>query len=329
MLIERTSKKSILPAAVDALLSVQSEKTYCEEYAPPKRQPLGLYNLALSKVLQNFEQVLDALDIILRDEPYRDETQYGRKFDSDLINSQEALIKSIQEYFDGCMDTLRCFYPVSIGSKNKFFWKETIAENYWQAINDFFEHVSAIANHIKHNGGRLIFSVIFNDEYAIPGYFADSVDLEGNIAPYRKIHQPVRSLLDPTSGEDTAFSFFRDLRYLLWGVYFVSYHLAEAILTKHGLSQATDYATPNKHDNTVINIAKRISQLSRRFYSDELYKSIPQIEVIEQEGETILKLAYPYESLLIASHGKHQNLVMFVADGSSKSYRFPYRKGKL
>jgi hypothetical protein len=144
------------------------------------------------------------------------------------------------------------------------------------------------------------------------------------IVPYRKVHQPFRSKLDPAAGYDTAFSFSRDLRYLLWGIYFVSNHLANAIQTVTGGIQPTQYAEAGNMDRTILEISRRIARLQRRFYSDELHKDIPSVQVIDNEQETTLKLAYPGEQLLIASDGKHMNLVPFVSDGVSKEYKFPY-----
>jgi len=325
MLIERTTDKSILPEAVDSLVTSDNVSTYCGEYNPPKRPPLGIYNISLHKVVVGFRHVLDALDTLQQEQPFRDEKQYGTKFDARLVESQENLIKSIQEYFDGCMDTLRCFYPAAIGDRTKVFWKDPVVDSYWSAIKDkFFDPISEIANHIKHDEGRLILLVMFNDEYAIPGYYAEAVDEYGRIVPYRKIHQPFRSKLDPTAGYDTAFSFARDLRYLLWGIYFVSHHLATAINTITRNIQPTKYAAVGKMDGDILEISRRVAGLPKRFYSDELYKDLPTVEVIDNDQETTLRLAYPGTDLLIASDGKHMNLVPLVSDGISKQFKFPY-----
>jgi hypothetical protein len=50
---------------------------------------------------------------------------------------------------------------------------------------------------------------------------------------------------------------------------------------------------------------------------------------VDNGTETILRLAHPGAQLLIASEGIHQTLSTFIGDGVSKTYKMPYRRGKL
>ena len=327
MIIERTTKESILPEAVDALVTTASVKTYHADYN--QRPPLGIYNVALSKVLSQFTEVLDALDELLDKQFFRDQQHYGTSFAVPLITGQENLLKAIVEYFDECRDVLRCFYPYSIGSKNKIFWKEVEVDAYWQTIqNDFHKPVSAVVNSIKHDSIQLRFFVMFNDEHAIPGYFVEGIDEHGMILPNREIHKPVMSAFDLESGYDTAFSFFRDLRYLFWGIYFVSHNLAKAILHVTGQSASNKYSDAGKVDDNIIHIAQRISTLPLRFYSDELKKELPGVKLLVLPNETRLKLEYPdTEHILVAGDGAYKNMSIFLGDGVSTTYKFPYSTG--
>ena len=55
---------------------------------------------------------------------------------------------------------------------------------------------------------------------------------------------------------------------------------------------------------------------------------MPSVQIIESDQETILRLAYPSEQLLIASDGKHMNYLTHIADGVSTQFNLPYVWGK-
>lgn len=327
MIIERTTNHSLHPEAYDTLFENTTAPTYHASYS--KRPPLGIYNYSLQKIWKGFENVLDALDQLDRSQPFRDQEQFGSNFDNPLMDAQEDLLMAIKEHFDDCLTVLKCFYPYSIGSKKEKFNKEKVIVDYKTDVVDFFTHISQIANHIKHHQGRPVLLVMFNEKSFIPGYFLQGVNEKGIILPYREIHLPVRSEFDPEAGYDTAFSFFYDLRYLFYGVYALSHHLAKAInqIAKPSVQLPSSPIDPL--DNKALLIAKRIYMLPTRFYEDELKKETPSIKVIETQDETIIRLACPGEHVLIASFGPQQNVVPFLGDGVSTQYKFPYWRGKL
>ena len=212
----------------------------------------------------------------------------------------------------------------------KHFWKQNPVDDYWRAIeNNFFSHVSNIVNAIKHDNRRLIFFALFNNDHSIPGHFVESVDALGRIIPDRKIHIPVRSSYDATKGFDTAFSFFRDLRYLFWGIYFVSHHLANAIHKIVGNSSNKSVGSEQgKTDVMICEIARRLQALPQRFYSDELKKDVPAVIVIEDNLDITLRLKYPdKDTILISGKGKYMATAIFTGDGVSRTWKFPYSTG--
>lgn len=128
---------------------------------------------------------------------------------------------------------------------------------------------------------------MFNDEYSIPGYFVEAVNNKGEIVPWREVHAPFRSILDPAAGYDTAVSFSYDLRYLFWGIYLVSHHLAKAIQQITNNTLPTKFSDTGNLDAQVIQIANKISALPFRFYDDELrQKDVAGINLSFHADET-------------------------------------------
>jgi hypothetical protein len=327
VLIERSTQYSILPEAVDALTAVDKLQNYYLEYG--YRPPKGIYNVALGKILNHFVQVLDELEALMDKQPFRATVKPEDRFDSKLLQEYESLLKSITELFDAQMNILQCFYAPAIGKKKNAFWKEMPIDTYWQAIKDnFFAHTSNIVNAIKHENRQLKFFALFNDYHAILGYFLEGVDEKGRILPDRNIHIPVRSKYDPSTGFDTAFSFNRDLRYLFWGIYFISHHLANAIYRITGTAPPVEAPQQGKTDQIIAGVANRIMTLPMRFYSDELKKDIPTIKLMSDESGTYLKLRYPdTECILISGEGDYTAFATLVTDGASSTYKFPYSTG--
>lgn len=340
MRIERTTKHSILPEAIEVLTANRSVKTFHADLTnlkkknqpTPMREPLGIYNVSLNNVLSRFVVILDALESMLTEEPYRQTALYGTGFEARLLDSQEALLKSIQEHFDDCRNVLRCFYPPVISNNKTKFENEPVVDAYWNSIKQvIFEPVSNIVNFIKHEHGRLRFFVQFNDDYAIPGYFLEAVSADGVLISNRAIHEPIRSEFDSEYGCDTAFSFYRDLRYLLWGVYHVSYQLATAIEQAIQNYSPRKYASVGIADEKVIDIVQRIAKLPLTFYEDESHhKDAPTVEVETDNSDINFILSYPGTSKIIVSqYGAYDNLRSFVGDGVSDKIRLPYKRGRL
>jgi hypothetical protein len=320
VLIERSQKFGLVPEAADTLISCSGYPIYNGSY--DKRPPIGIYNLSLGEIWEAFEKVLNEIDSIQVNAPFRDESTYGSPFADALLDGQEKLLSAINRYFDDCITILRCFYPPSIGlDYRKSFKKQTHVVSFDNSIQWYRSHVAQISNHIKHHQGRLRAIFAFNDNFVIPGYFAEGVDALGVIGPYPEIHQRFR-------GYSTAFSFYRDLRFHLIGVYSVSNHLAFSIRQITGVSNALVVRT-NQSDTKVLRILERISELPLRFFEDEVYKDIPTVKLVETIGEgRKLMLTYPDSNgILVAPNGKMKILPIYVGDGVSKTFSLPYFVG--
>lgn len=333
MKIVRSTKESILPEAVEVLYQNQSAKMYFSDYKPPIKQPGGLYNTSLRKVFDKFERLLDELETMLSQAPFRNQKDYGSNFDTPLLDAQESLLLTLKSHFDTCEDVLRCFYQKSVGEKLKIR-KQSEYETFFNAIKqDFFAHVKDIANYLKHDTGTLKFLALFSDKIAIVGYYASYADESGIVRPRRDFHKPVYSKLEPKFGYETAFSFFRDIRFLFWGVFFVSHHLANAINTKCGTNATGVYPKKGRLDETVLRISQRISALPTHFFSDEMHpdKAIPSVKLSVINGATELSVAYPDSMALLTGVDeiKHQVLISHLSDGYTTQYMRLYFKCQL
>jgi hypothetical protein len=320
MIIERTTIKSILPEAADALITNESAPLYNSDYSI--RPPIGIYNISLLKIINCFEEVLKKLDHYLNEALFR-KPEYDDQFDENITDAQENLLKSIKEHFDDCENVIRCFYPPTLGANN--LRSQKIYIDYFDAIkNGFFKHVSDIVNAIKHDHNRLRIITLFNDIRVIPGYFVETVDEKGVIVPNRKINLPVYSKYYPKYFYDTAFSFHRNLRYLLWGIYYTGHHLAKAIYAVTNTTPSK-YAASGRMDQRIVNIAERVMKLPMFFYKDELHQDIPTVHIAENNGEKKLKLAYPDNMVILPSaDGKYKTFIVFIGDGVSREFQKLY-----
>lgn len=312
MIIERISELTLLPEAVEVLSSTFHIPLYNSDYN--KRPPLGIYNFSVGSIWNNFIDVLDELEDVLDKGLFRELSQPD--CDQNLLEKLERLLASINGHFDDCVTILRCFFAPTISRKK--FEGNSIVDSYTKSVQDYRSHVADIMNHIKHHQGKLRAIFMFTDEYCIPGYFVEGVDETGAIVPFTKLHPWYQ-------GMRTAYSFSRNLKYHLYGVYFISKCLAEAVNMIVGASR-TQLSLDHSPPELPIKIAERISKLPNRFFADELHAEVPSVRIYELENGNIkLKLAYPdNNAIVISTSGKATVRRTFVSDGVSLSYGLPY-----
>lgn len=171
-------------------------------------------------------------------------------------------------------------------------------------------------NHMKHYQGMIRGIVLFNEENAIPGYFIEHVSSDEAIEPHPEVHIRFK-------GMHTAFSFNRDLRYMFVLVYAVSEAVADAIVS---ISPETDeFSFDSSSDEKLLSIIRRISNLPKYMFADEIHKDFPEVAWTEINGITHLNLEFPSTKTILPSlSGKQKVVLGFVGDGTSRTFAMPY-----
>ena len=159
------------------------------------RQPLGMYNVSITRVVHRLTEVLNQLDQVFATQPFNDSSR--THWEISLLDAQERFLYALFEHIEDCSNILRVvFQPDSDREKHesvRIFEKNT---------KKYRDLLGKIVTRMKHNQSRLRAVVFWDDERTLPGYFVEGVDPSGVIGPDRLIH-----------GGNTAFSFARDLRF--------------------------------------------------------------------------------------------------------------------
>lgn len=279
--------------------------------------------------MSQFEELFNELEKVLQEKHFRNpSTNVLTDFDP-LLKAQENLLKAIVEYFDGCSWILACYYPPPIGSNRKRLWEQSAVDAYWNAIKDkVHKPISAIVNALKHDGMKLRFLAMFNEQVDILGYFVEEYDGNGRNLPNRRIHPPVRFSSDPSQGYDTAFSFYRDVRFLLWAVYFAGHHLSVAIRDITQFSSTISYPESKSSAEKTVAIAERIMRLPMLFFSDELGKEVPTVKLNTTDDDMVLRLCFPdLQERIVSGSGRYNVYTAVESDGVTLEYKLPYSTG--
>lgn len=277
-----------------------------------KRHPLAIYNLSFSRILNNFEDVINSLNNVQKIDITNPEVDIDSKPHKLILKNQYQLLYSLMEHMDDCKNVLKQFY-----SNTDEFKKSIIVKEFNNNIDEYRNFIGKIVNNIKHEQGRLRFIILINEKSQYPGYFVEGNLKENHVGPNPLIHE----------NSNTAFSFSRDLKFHFVNLMFVSFHLAIAIVKINNLP---DISVVNiiTNDKRLNEITKKISSLPYNFYNDEITKPIPGIKLkdISENNEIELELRIPDHDLNIEKIGGRVFVyVEYEGDSVTKHFELPYK----
>jgi hypothetical protein len=338
MIVQRNSTVvgTILPEIVETLSADFRAPLFHRDLK--LRQPIGIYFVSLGAVLSGFETVLDELEIFLRNKPfanYEDIPEGWRIGPSDpkLLKAQRQLLYALMEHMEDCFNILKCFVPLPSldprKRKKAAYCKDPTVNTCVTSVATYWDHISGIVNHSKHNQGRLRGLVISTEKYLMPGYFVESC--EEIVAPTDG--QITWEVLGPSSvihgkNRDTAYSFARDIRYHFVQVYIVAKHLSDSVKTLVA-GQSTPRPIDQSSSAQILQIAKRIEKLPMYFYQHETRMDVPSVKVIELGGNTEIRLAYPDATSILVSPQLGKKFPVYISyggDSVSVNLKLPYMK---
>jgi len=323
--IVRSTEQSgtLAPVAVNYLGEIPSTFTHINRFA--RRQPLAIYNVALTQLGIDFNRVLDSYH---KTKLSVSEGNAGITQDlyNQLLEAQKSLIYSLREYVDDCYSVLASL--VNAAGLPKEAEQINFSEKWLKAagfpsLKSFtdsiaqykFGYISPIVNGLKHKQCRLR-GLYFSKYLDVRlGYYVEEADINGIPGPLPDIHKDGNS----------AFSFSRDILFNLYNVYHISEMLVEAI--KAALLSYHSFAlNPQKKDNYLEwgVILQQAAALPYSVFPDEIDKPLPYFS-FEKDGEKESTfIMYPVTTIPLTFPDGMRIHGFFSADGVTKSYKLPY-----
>jgi hypothetical protein len=288
-----------LELSADAILRTQKESLFYNlQYG--LRHPYAIYTVSISAVMDNFNNLITALEAFQSNtssEPFS-----NKESNRNLIISTDQLIDSIMEHLDDCLSIIKSLF---LSDEEKKYKKACRGFN--ESIKVFRDHVAKQVNYIKHSQSRIRLIAFYDGTLMVPGYYIDGILSDGTVGPHPCIH----------SGSNTAFSYYRETRFLLCGILFISELLAGHI--KKLLPKGVP--CENKTKDVVGEVLNGIERLPFIFFPDEYRKPVPAI--LRRGDRRMIR----YPSLITKPHKMHGEMRItteFQVDGVSKAYTLPY-----
>jgi len=293
-----------LPAQ-QALSLVPSDLLVVSKQKQNMRPPLGVYNISLSQAVERCQRVLLALVNL----PSVDSSKHKDSIRK-LLDCQDAFLDSLFEHIEDCRNILRC---MTFKDQNRIL---NILKKWDKAVKPYRDHIGHVVNHIKHSQGRLRSVQMSNKHKLIYGYFVEGLTNDGSIGPHPDIHD----------GGHTAFSFNRDLRFHVSGLFHLSAILSECIIEYKGYEYRFSVEPKEEHDDLAC-ILESIARLPIYVFPDEaVLKDWIYVSFLPRRGSATrhfrIKFPCKHQHPCTMKNG-HFNATM-MGDGVSRQFRIPY-----
>ena len=270
------------------------------------RHPFAIYNLSFMKVIRRLANVLDELNGVAGRREYDDPQKY--RWDDRLLLEQDHILDALMEHFDDSKAVLLSFVATNRDPAFRRAWKHFVAET-----REYRSLVGAVVNRLKHNQ-RHIASIFYRGREFDPGYYIVAPDHDGVLGPDPELHE----------GGRTAFSFARDLRYHVCGLY----AMGEAVAT--GIACFGDFAdapqdVPEAKAALVMQTLQRVSLLPLRFFPDEVQQPVPLVHGGGSLNCPEISIDYPATRANVRQANVQRGTVSFgEGDEYSLNYAYPY-----
>lgn len=293
-----TSTNGLFPKALYALYAARNVVTFESLYG--LRPPLGVYNVSLSAVLARFEKVVAELDSF-----ERAFTPDGRldNTSASLLEAMDHLLDSLFEHTEDCDKIIKSFFPKMDKLANG------VLDGFRESIFPYRDHVARIANHIKHDQGRLRAIVFSGGNFCYPGYFVEGVVKEGVVGPTPKVHRT----------SNTAFSFNRDLRFHIAGLYFCGTHLAHTV-NEVARVRPLKFDEPKESKERLERVLEKVAKLQQVVFPDEI--NLTPVQVKQRGTGFEIAMGGAVRGAKRMPSARIQ--ILHYGDGVTKSFKAPY-----
>lgn len=263
------------------------------------RHPLAIYNISISAVITSMSFLLDTVNRLNSISARELQNEENNKA---LISATDQYLDSIMEHMDDCLNIIKSLY----GQKNEKKYKKS-CRVFNQHIKSFRDHIAKQVNHIKHSQARIRLIVFYNKSIYVPGYFIEGVLPDEVIGPHPVVHP----------GSNSAFSYSREIRHSLCGIFFISNYLANIIKAEMPI-KAKGALDKNKELGELI---LKISGIGNVFFPDEYKKPIPNIKITS----STITIEYPCKRACLTAFPPQMKVKLgFMGDGVTKTFKMPH-----
>lgn len=286
------------------------------------KHPLAIYNVSFGKVesdLQDFFVAYKNIEI----QDFLPDNKSDEKI-REALKRYRTFLYSLREHLDDCFHIAKALIspsPQFKDCRNQYDWlRQNITipcvVSFLNKIDTYKRFLDNVVNELKHRNGVLNGMVFFDkitQDFSL-GYYVANV--------FHERYEPVETIHLKFNGQDTAFSFARDIRYNTCNLFQLSEGLVE-LIGNLGLSIST-HSREHTPDARRHLLYEDISNLPRYFFPDEYQKDVPSVAL--KEGG-ILKFEFPSKLSLKPLH--HDRVLLYHSpDGITKSFAMLYYSEK-
>lgn len=308
------TKEDLEPNIKKYLENIDDRFLFHESYG--LKHPLAIYNVSFGKIesdLQDFFAIYKSIKVA----DFISKSQKDEKI-KETLKRYKSFLYSLREHLDDCFHIIKSLIsPQSQfkDNRNQFDWLKqninipcviTLLKN----IDSYKKYLDNIVNELKHNNAILNGLVFFDEtsEDFLLGYYVANV-FNGRYEPVKKIHSKFH-------GQDTAFSFARDIRYNICNIFQLSEELVTLI---NELNIKILIPLGQARNEKRLLLYEDIYNLPKCFFPDEYEKDIPSVVV----GSKILELDI-YSNLSLEPLRHREGLLFHSADGKTNSFALLY-----
>lgn len=263
------------------------------------RHPLATYNVSVTAVISSIKELLEDLE---RAFPLVGNHGSDRVLAIDTLkNTTKQFLLAMGEHVDACEKIIYCYLRVSEKGKVKKA-KDMLRNN----LGWYEKHVMTQANHIKHRHAQVRNLCMHNLEHAVPGYFLESAVGPQAVGPDPHVH----------GKENTAFSYAREIRLAICGIFYISRSLTSVLQSHCGRIKSCEA----KANTELMALIERVTSFPQVMLPDEYKRKLPVVEnranyVLISFGATPAP-KIPYKNVTFKTQT--------TSDGVSNSFQMPY-----
>lgn len=303
------------PAAREALKRISANVTYHNEWGV--RQPLGMYNISITRLPREFALALDAL-IAFTNFPVKGGGAQADKAADQLTDCYRALLYAMNEHAEDCDNIAKTFFP-----KDKFTGKESSLRNFRGMSKPYRERLNKIVNAMKHRQARLSLFHATNAMIRIPGYSIQSLIAPNTIGPDIHVHHKKRS------SDVAATSFSYDFRWHICAFYGLGWALSRFIedVTGTHTPEMKDAATPRENTPQMFDVVSRVAKLPTFVFPQEVRGLNPVVDTNSDHSRCRIEISESAKPRPLTfgqlPGGPITLTARYTGDGATTSFKVP------
>lgn len=230
------------------------------------RHPLSAYKVSFQDVEQTLALLVTELETFYALEP--DVAYDDKELCKRIRVLTETLLKALHEHIDTCKGIVKSMLAPQEKGESKAETK--LLRDFRSSIKLFESRIGNQANAMKHRTARVRMLHVCKGPVSVPGYFIEANVDNGTVGPDPSIHHTGR----------TAFSYNRELRLYVVGLYHLSDALFYLVRAQHGLIEQP--TMPDIESSEWRQLVRRVATLPLHLFPDEYDMPFPQVELSDE-----------------------------------------------